>query len=119
MKARLPDEYRSGKAGMMARLQKMQDDIKAAQEEVENSSFEASAGGGAVSATVTGAKQVTGISISPDVLDPDDIEMLQDLVIAAVNEALSKADSAMEARMAEAQAPLAGLAGGMGDFPGM
>jgi len=99
MKARLPDEFRSGQAGMMARLQKMQEEVARVQEEVEASTFSASVGGGAVTAECNGKRELLGIEISPEVVDPEDVEMLQDLVIAAVNEALAKAGEAMDAAM--------------------
>ena len=112
MKARLPDEYRSGgQAAMMRQLQKMQEDMAQAQEEVENSAFSASVGGGAVTAGCNGKQELLSISISPEVVDPEDVEMLEDLVLAAVNESLSKAKEAMEQAMAQVQ-------GGM-NMPGM
>lgn len=93
----------SGGAGMMQqqaqmqqKLMKMQQEMSKAQEEVENSSFTASVGGGAVTAAVSGKKELTALTIKPDVVDPEDVEMLQDLVVSAVNEALRQADEAME-----------------------
>ena len=112
MKARLPDEYRGGgQAAMMRQLQKMQEDMARVQEEGENTSFTASVGGGAVTAECNGRQELLGISISPEVVDPEDVEMLEDLVLAAANEALSKARDAMEQGMEEAK-------GGM-NLPGM
>jgi DNA-binding YbaB/EbfC family protein len=112
MKARLPEEYRGGgQAAMMKQLQKMQEDVAKAQEEVENSTFTASVGGGTVTAEVTGKHQVRGIHIQPEVVDPEDVEMLEDLVIAALNEAHAKADEAMEQGMQRAQGGMAGLGG--------
>jgi len=113
MKARLPDEYRGGgQAAMMRQIQKMQEDMARVQEEVENSTFSASVGGGAVTAECNGKQEMLGISISPEVIDPEDAEMLEDLVLAAVNETLSKAKDAMEQAMAAVQ-------GGMPAMPGM
>jgi DNA-binding YbaB/EbfC family protein len=106
MKARLPEEYRGGQAAMMAKLQKMQEEMARVQEEVENSSFSASVGGGAVTAECNGRHELLGIAISPEVVDPEDVEMLQDLVIAAVNEALAKAGEAMEQAMEAAKGGL-------------
>ena len=77
---------------MIKQAQKMQELMDAKQEEIAQRTFEASVGGGAVSVTVTGAKEVTGVTLKPEVVDPDDLEMLQDLIIAAVNEALRTAD---------------------------
>ena len=119
MKARLPDEYRSGgQAAMMKQLQKMQKDIAQAQEEVENSAFSASVGGGAVTAEVSGKHQVLAIRLQPEVVDPEDVEMLEDLILAAVNEAMSKADDAMDQGMQRAQGGLAGMPG-MGGLGGL
>lgn len=76
---------------MIRQAQKMQQDMMKAQEELEAKSYEASVGGGVVSAVVSGKKEVTSVTIDPDAVDPDDVEMLQDLIVAAVNEALRKA----------------------------
>lgn len=84
---------------MQQQLMKMQEDMQKAQQEVEERSFSASVGGGAVSATVNGRKEVTAISIQPEAVDPEDVEMLQDLIISAVNEALRQAEDAMSGRM--------------------
>ncbi len=84
---------------MQQKLMKMQQDMAKAQEEVENSSFSASVGGGVVQATVNGKKELTNLVIKPEAVDAEDVEMLQDLVISAVNEALRQADAAMESSM--------------------
>ena len=81
------------------KLLKMQQDIAAAQEAVENASFTASVGGGVVQATVSGKKELTALTVKPEAVDPEDVEMLQDLVISAVNEALRQADEAMNSSM--------------------
>ena len=83
-------------AEMQARIQQMQEKVNAAQEAVENQTFTASAGGGVVEARVNGKKEVLSIAIQPDVVDPEDVEMLQDLVVSAVNEALRQAGEAMD-----------------------
>ena len=83
-------------AQMQQKLMKMQQDVKAAQEAVEQQEFTASVGGGAVSATANGKKELTAVAIKPEAVDPEDVEMLQDLVLSAVNEALRQADEAME-----------------------
>ena len=95
MKARIPGAPQGGQAAMMQRLQDMQEQMQRTQEEVEATDFTASAGGGVVETTVTGAKVVKDIKINPEAVDPEEVEMLQDLVIAAVNEALRKAEDAM------------------------
>lgn len=77
---------------MMRQVKKMQEQMMKAQEELGNKTVEGSAGGGVVTVVVNGHKQVQDITIKPEAVDPDDVEMLQDLVLAAVNDALSKAD---------------------------
>ena len=84
---------------MQQKIMKMQQDVKEAQEAVEAQVFTASVGGGAVSATVNGKKEMTGIAIKPEAVDPEDVEMLQDLIISAVNEALRQAEEAMDGKM--------------------
>lgn len=84
---------------MQQKLLKMQQDMAAAQEAVENASFTASVGGGVVQATVSGKKELTALTVKPEAVDPEDVEMLQDLVISAVNEALHQADEAMNSSM--------------------
>ena len=84
---------------MQQKLLKMQQDMAAAQEAVENASFTASVGGGVVQATVSGKTELTALTVKPEAVDPEDVEMLQDLVISAVNEALRQADEAMNSSM--------------------
>ncbi|HHU69910.1 MAG TPA: YbaB/EbfC family nucleoid-associated protein [Thermoanaerobacterales bacterium] len=84
---------------MMKQVQKMQDQMQKLQEELEERTVEATVGGGVVSVTVNGQKELKEIKISPEAVDPDDIEMLQDLIIAAVNEALNKADEMVASEM--------------------
>ena len=84
---------------MMKQAQKMQRDAAAAQQEIASMTFEASAGGGMVKATATGDMAITEIVIDPAAVDPEDVEMLQDMVTAAVNEALRSASEAANARM--------------------
>ena len=81
---------------IMKQAQKMQADLQKKQEEAANTEFEVSAGGGAVVVKATGAKEIKEIIIKKEVVDPDDVEMLQDLVLTAVNEALRKADDMMQ-----------------------
>lgn len=84
---------------MQQRILQMQQDMEKAQQEVEQTEFTASVGGGVVSATVNGKKELTALAIKPETVDPEDVEMLQDLVISAVNEALRQADEAMSGKM--------------------
>ena len=86
-------------AAMMKQVQKMQQDMLRMQEELENKTYSASAGGGMVTAVVSGKNEVVSITINPEAVDPDDVEMLQDMVIAAVNEALRAAESDKAANM--------------------
>ena len=86
-------------AQMQQKLLKMQKEIEKAQAEVEVTNYTASVGGGAVKATVTGKKVLTELVISPDVCSAEDAEMLQDMVMSAVNEALRQADEAMNKTM--------------------
>mgnify|MGYP000385163679 CR=1 FL=1 len=84
---------------MMKQAQKMQRDAAAAQQEIAAMTFEASAGGGMVKVVATGDMAIKSIVIDPEAVDPEDVEMLQDLIIAAVNEALRAASEAANARM--------------------
>ena len=79
----------------------MQEELRRMQEEIENSVFEATAGGGVVKAAVNGKHELTALTIDPEAVDPEDVEMLQDLVIAAVNEALRKVDEASSSGMSK------------------
>ena len=83
----------------MQKLLQATEDMKKAQAEVEAESFTATAGGGAVTVTANGKKVLTAIEISRDAVNPDDVEMLQDLVLSAANEALRQAEEAMDGRM--------------------
>lgn len=96
---------------LMKQAQRMQKQMEEKTKELEEKTWEASSGGGAVTVTVSGKKEITSVKISPEVVDPDDVEMLQDLVIAAVNEAMSKADEMMTEAMSK-------LTGGM-NIPGL
>ena len=80
-------------AAMIKQAQKMQQDMLRMQEEMENKTYTATSGGGMVSATVNGKHEVLNLEIKPDAVDPDDVEMLQDMIIAAVNEAMRTADA--------------------------
>ncbi len=84
---------------MQQRLAQVRQEMEKAQQEVEETSFTVSVGGGAVSATVNGKKEITALKIKPETVDPEDVEMLEDLVMSAVNEALRQADEAMSGKM--------------------
>ena len=93
-------------AAMMKQAQKMQQDLLRMQEEMENKTYTATSGGGMVSASVNGKHELLELTINPEAVDPDDVEMLQDMVIAAVNEAMRTAD-------AEAANNMSRLTGGL------
>ena len=86
-------------AAVQQQIAQMQEAMNAAQTEVENRSFTASVGGGAVEAVANGKKELTALTIKPEAADPEDVEMLQDLVVSAVNEALRQAGDAMDKAM--------------------
>ena len=86
---------------MMKQAQKMQEELLKMQEQLEQTVYTATAGGGAVTASVSGKRELTGLEIDPDAVDPEDVEMLQDMVIAAVNEALRKAEDAANQNMSK------------------
>lgn len=86
-------------ANMVRQAQKMQQDMLKMQQEMESKTFDATAGGGMVKATVSGKHELLALEIDPEAVDPEDVEMLQDMVIAAVNEAVRKADAENSANM--------------------
>ena len=86
---------------LMKQAQRMQENMTKKQAELNAQEFTASAGGGMVKVTVNGAKEVLSVELDPQCVDPDDVEMLQDLIIGAVNEALRSADEAMNTKMAK------------------
>ena len=95
---------------MMKQVQKMQKQMEDAQKALEEAEFSATAGGGAVEVTMTGKKVLTKVTLEPDAVDPDDVEMLEDLIMVAVNDAMKKVDEASSSSMAK-------MTGGMGGFP--
>ncbi len=97
---------------LMKQAKKMQEQMMKMQEELEEKVVEASVGGGVVTVVANGKKEIIEIAIKPEVVDPDDVEMLQDLIMAAVNEATRKADEMVQSEMAK-------LTGGMGMPPGL
>ena len=90
---------------LMKEAKKMQADIEKSQTELQAKEFDATAGGGAVSVKVTGSKEIKEITIKKDVVDPDDVEMLQDLILTCVNEALRKVDSAQAQELGKYNIP--------------
>ncbi len=115
MKARLPQGYGSNGMNpnnMMKQVQKMQADMQAAQEELEQKEYTSVVGGGAVEITMTGKKNVTSVKIKPEVVDPDDVEMLEDLIVAAVNDVISKVENDSSETMQQ-------ITGSMPNIPGL
>ena len=108
--------FRGGMPGSQANIlkqaQKMQQEFMKMQQDLESTEFDFTAGGGAVKAVVTGTREFTSITIDPEVVDPEDVEMLQDLILTAVNGALKKADEQTSKAMNKLQ-------GGFGGFPGL
>lgn len=95
---------------LMKQAQRMQRQMEESQRELETKEFTSKAGGGAVEVTVTGKKELTKVVIDKDAVDPDEVEMLQDMILAAVNEALRQAEEANEAVMSK-------MTGGLGGLP--
>lgn len=108
---------KGGMQQLMKQAQQMQRKMQKLQEELANLEVEAAVGGGMVKAVVNGQKRLLSISIEPEVVDPDDIEMLQDLVVAAVNEGMRLAEEKHQEEMSKIVP--AGLMGGMGGLGGM
>ena len=98
--------FRGGMGGgmnmnMVKQAQKMQQDMLKMQEEMESKEYEATVGGGVVKAVVNGKHEVLSISIAPEAVDPDDVEMLQDMIVAAVNEAITQSENATNEAMSK------------------
>lgn len=96
---------------LQRQMQKLQQQMANTQEQLEARSYEATSGGGMVTATVSGKKQLVSLTVKPEAVDPEDVEMLQDMIVAAVNEALRQADEATEKEMGK-------LTGGL-NVPGL
>ncbi len=99
-------------AGMMKKMQKLQNEMKKMQEDLKKKTIDVSVGGGAVKIVMNGEKEVQSLVIDPSAVDPEDVETLQDLVTAAVNQAIKKVDDMMASEMGK-------LTGGLGLPPGM
>ena len=104
MKVRLPQGMGGGPANMQSMLkqaQKMQEDMAAMQSELEAREYDVAAGGGVVNVKINGKKEILSVKIEPEVVDPDDIETLEDLIVAAVNEAIKKVESVSQDEMSK------------------
>lgn len=110
-KGRMPMGMGTNMNNMIKQAQKMQQEMMKMQTEMEQSSYEATSGGGAVSVKMSGKKELLEIKISPEVVDGDDVEMLEDLVLVAINDVLKKVDEASQSQMSR-------LTGGM-NIPGL
>ena len=112
MKARLP-QGRGGGMGnmqdMLKQAQKMQEDMAALQEELDGKEYDISAGGGAVKVKISGKLDVRSIEISPEIVDPDDVETLQDILTAAINEAIKTVTDTNNEEMGKVTGPLSGM----------
>lgn len=97
---------------LMKQAQRMQRQMEETTKELEEKEYSASAGGGAVTVTVSGKKEVLSVKLAEEVVDPNDIEMLQDLIVAATNEALRKMEEESQAAMSKLTGGLGGLGGG-------
>ena len=114
MKARIPNGMGGGPQNLNAMLkqaQKMQEDMAALQEELDSREYEISAGGGVVGVRINGKREILSIDIQPEIVDPDDIETLSDILVAAVNEAIKRVNDTNESEMQK-------VTGAMG-MPGM
>ena len=118
MKARLPQGRGGGPTnmqGLMKQAQKMQEDMAALQEDLDSRVYDISAGGGAVKVKITGKREILNIDISEEIVDPDDIETLSDIIVAAVNEAIKKVDTTNDEELGKITG---GVGGGFG-VPGL
>lgn len=104
-------------SNVMAQMQKMQEDMAAAQKELENQTVTVTAGGGAISIVITGHQRVQSIAVDPELLDPEDVEMLQDMLVAAVNSAIEQSQALAAERM-EGVTGGAGMGGGLDSLLG-
>lgn len=101
---------------MLQQAQKMQEDMAALQEDLDHREYDVSAGGGAVTVKINGKKQILALDIAPEIVDPDDIETLSDILLAAINEAIKRVEDTNNAEMQKVTGALGGLAGMPGLF---
>ena len=109
MKVRLPQGMGGGPSNMQSMLkqaQKMQEDMAAKQEELEAAEYDISAGGGVVNVKINGRHEILSIDLKPEIVDPDDIETLSDILVAAVNEAIKRVDDTNSAEMNKITGPM-------------
>lgn len=106
-------------SNMLKQAQRMQRQMEEQQEEFEKKEFEAAAGGGAVKVVINGKKEFVSVTLAPEVVDPDDIEMLQDLIVAAANEALRKMEDENQENINKLAGGFGGNLGGLGGLSGL
>jgi hypothetical protein len=104
-----PPKSKTNPNALMAQMQKMQEDMAKAQEELKDETITVTSGGGAVSVVINGHQRVESITVNPELLDPEDVELLQDMLVAAVNSAIEQSQAISAERME-------GITGGMGDI---
>ena len=121
MKSNIPKQFNGNQNmnSMIHQARKMQDQITALQEDIEQRTFTASAGGGAVNVTISGKKTIQSIELKPEIVDKDDIEMLQDLIVAAANEALRKMEDENQENINKLAGGFGGNMGGLGGLSGL
>ena len=116
MNARIPNEYKGGSAnmqGMLRQAQRMQEQVAEVQAQLEAKEYEIKAGGGVVTVKINGKKEILALDIAPEIVDPDDIETLSDVIVAGVNEAIKRVED-------DAAAEMSKVTGGMGAMmPGL
>ena len=93
MKVRLPQGVGGGPGNMQAMVRKMQEDMAALQEDLESREYDVAAGGGVINVKINGKKEIVSVKIDPEAVDPDDVETLEDLIVAAMNEAIKKVET--------------------------
>ena len=120
MKVRLPNNGGMGNMqNMLKQAQQMQADMEAKRAELDAAEYEVAAGGGAVQVKINGKRQILSLKIEPELVDPDDIETLEDIVVAAVNEAINRVDTTEAEEMAKITGPMSALGGLGGGMPGL
>ncbi len=119
MNVRLPKQGMSNNPQKMAEtLKKMQEDMVAKQEELEGREYDVSAGGGVVNVKINGKKEILSIKLDPEIVDPDDVETLEDLIVAGINEAIKRVEDTAAQEMAGVTGGLGAL-GGLGGLGGL
>ncbi|MBO5789209.1 MAG: YbaB/EbfC family nucleoid-associated protein [Clostridia bacterium] len=119
MKVRIPDNGMGNMQSMLKQAQQMQADMEAKRAELDAAEYEISAGGGVVHVKINGKRQILALEIEPELVDPDDVETLQDIVMAAINEAIRKVDETEAQEMAKITGPMSAMGGFGGGLPGL